>query len=244
MSLMRRQGPHNVVAAMCWVITGPVGGSCVTAPERRGPSEAGVFHTLGPGETVEDLARKSGLSVEEIVEVNGLTSAKDVTTGQVLFLPAGGRVEAGVEPRASPQSQARRDVPAQTVAPASASAVLAWPVDGVVLRSFSTGRIPYDGLLLAAPEGFRVHAAADGEVLFAGDQGTAFGLVVVVRHADDLVTVYGHLGESQVRAGDRLRVGQVIGAVGMSGGQDSPRLHFQVRRGRTAVDPRLFLPLN
>ncbi|HEY4222053.1 MAG TPA: LysM peptidoglycan-binding domain-containing protein, partial [Myxococcota bacterium] len=139
----------------------------------------GRFHTMQPGETVWDVARASGLSVEELVEVNGLPSADDVAAGQVLFVPAGA-IDGDVA-RAD-DGRERNDAPAG--APREAAATLAWPVDGgVVLRDFSIGKLAYDGLLLAAPEGTVVKAAAEGSVVFAGDQGTAYGIIVVLQHA-------------------------------------------------------------
>ena len=212
------------------------------------PAPAGTFHTVKAGETVWDLARRFGLSVEEIVEVNGLLSADDVAAGQVLFLPAGGRLDDLDDP---PER-----VDDESPAPPGATP-LAWPVDGVVLRDFAAaipgkkGRLPFDGLLIAAPAGSPVRAAADGQVLFVGDQGTDYGLLIIVRHgaphqgpgADDvLATVYGHLVDPVVSAGDTVRAGQRIASVGTSGGAESPRLHFQARRGRTTVDPLPLLP--
>lgn len=191
---------------------------------------------MQPGETIWDLSRQSGLSVEEIVEVNGLRSADEVAAGQVIFLPVGGG------PVVDAPAPAEREEPVVLEAP-NGPTPLSWPADGVVLRAFSTGKkLPYDGLLIAAPAGTAVTAAADGEVLFAGDQGTDYGYIVVVRHGGDLVTVYGHLAGAVVKAGERVRAGQRLAVVGTSGRQESPRLHFQVRRGRTVVDPLPLLP--
>lgn len=219
--------------------------ACATwAPRAQQPPQPGTFHTVRPGDTVHGLARATGLTVEEIVEVNGLSSPRAIQVGQVLFLPAVVGRARGPEPRTQDGAAPVVPAPPATLAAdaADATGVLAWPVDGVVLRAFSSGRSPYDGLLIAAPEGRPVLAAAAGEVLFAGDQGTAFGLVVVLRHDDDLVTISGHLSKATVQAGERVRPGQTIGYVGVTGGQESPRLHFQVRRGRTAVDPLPLLP--
>jgi murein DD-endopeptidase MepM/ murein hydrolase activator NlpD len=120
---------------------------------------------------------------------------------------------------------------------------LSWPVDGVVLRDFNKkGSPPYEGLLIAAPLGTVVTAAADGDVLFAGDQGTAYGVMVILAHGADLVTVYAHLSRVDVEKGAHVARGEALGAVGQTGRQDAPRLHFQVRRGRTPVDPLPLLP--
>lgn len=215
--------------------------SCATtspAPTENEAPPAGTFHTVRAGETVWDLSRRYGLSVEEIVEVNGLPSADEVAAGQVLFLPAGGRLDDEPE-------REDRAAPAVDVVAPSGSTPLAWPVAGVVLRAFTNARGTrpgYDGVLIAAPADTAVRAAADGEVMFAGDQGTDYGVLVVLKHADDLVTVYGHLDAPLVKQGDVVKAGQRIASVGTSGGAESPRLHFQARRGRTPVDPLPLLP--
>jgi len=200
------------------------------------PASAGSFHTLAPGETLWDLSRQSGLSVEEIVEVNGLPSAEEVSPGQVIFLPA------GALPVVDAPAPSERTEPSPR---ADIVAVLAWPLDGVIVRNFSSGAgksSAYDGVLMIAPEGTRVVAAAKGEVLFAGDQGTDYGVIVVVRHEGELTSVYGHLKDVVVKKGDRVRAGQPLASVGMSGGAETPRLHFQVRRGRSLIDPVPLLP--
>jgi murein DD-endopeptidase MepM/ murein hydrolase activator NlpD len=211
--------------------------ACATTPPTPvEPAPAGTFHTVRVGETVWDIARRHGVSVEEIVDVNGLSSPDELAAGQVLFVPAGGRV---ADDDLDPPPPARS---------AHGKPPLVWPVDGVVLRDFSPARsmkgarTPFDGLLLAAPAGTPVRAAADGEVLFVGDQGTDYGLLIVIRHGDGLVTVAGHLADPVVKAGDTVVAGQQIAKVGTSGGVESPRLHFQVRRGRTTVDPLPLLP--
>jgi lipoprotein NlpD len=240
-----RTGPQlrvGVTACALWL--GCASGCATTSPPPDvEPPAAGTFHTVRPGETVWDLARRHGLSVEEIVEVNGLPSADEVAAGQVLFLPAGGRVDDDDRERA-PDDAAARTVDVD-VLPPTGSTPLAWPVDGVVLRAFSAAkgtRPGHDGLLVAAPADTPVRAAADGEVVFAGDQGTDYGVLVVLRHADDVVTVYGHLDALLVKQGDVVKAGQRIASVGTSGGAESPRLHFQARRGRTPVDPMPLLP--
>jgi LysM repeat protein len=231
--------------ALAWALAWLLGSACATtssvAPADNEPAPAGTFHTVRAGETVWDIARRSGLSVEEIVEVNGLPSADEVAAGQVLFLPAGGRIDDTPERE---RDDGARDEAPDVLAP-SGNTPLAWPVDGVVLRAFSAAkgaRPGYDGMLIAAPADTAVRAAADGAVMFAGDQGTDYGVLVVIQHADDLVTVYGHLDAPLVKQGDVVKAGQRIASVGTSGGAESPRLHFQARRGRTPVDPLPLLP--
>lgn len=230
-----------------------VGGGCRTPPKPapEAPLPPGRVVVVQPGQTLNEVARASGVSVEEIVEVNGLRSADEVSAGQTLFLPEPAAPPLQVRPMpAPPPTTVPTTVPTTPTPPTrpvlESATVLAWPVDGVVLRDFlppGDKKGPYDGLLLAAPADTPVRCARAGVVAFAGTQGTRLGTLVVVDHGDDLVTVYGHLGALRVKAGERLKAGDTVGVVGTSGLIGvSPRLYFEARKARVPVDPLSLLP--
>ncbi len=110
----------------------------------------------------------------------------------------------------------------------------------------------HPGLDLAAPRGERVVAPADGVVAFAGRYPLRgdpawwrLGNLVLIRHGDRYATIFGHLEEVVVRAGQKVRRGERLGTVGASGWAPSPQLHYEVRRklgnGLWApVDPRIY----
>lgn len=208
------------------------------APEPLAPGEQppGAWYEVRRGDTLWSLSRRHGLTPDEVAEVNGIKTSDTLVPGQLLFLPG---AQEPIYDDASDAQRAARETP-----PALAgSATLAWPIDeGVLLRDYSgEGPVPYEGLMLAAPAGTPVLAAADGDVLHVGREGT-YGTMVLVRHAGDLVTIYAHVDDVKVAAGDRVRRGQAIASVGTSGRTESPQLHFQVRSGRTPVDPLTVLP--
>jgi hypothetical protein len=128
----------------------------------------------------------------------------------------------------------------------------AWPVTGEVVTSYSYGvdryaRGQHRGIDVGAAPGTPVVAARAGTVRFAGSVGTS-GLVVALRTADGRFdTSYLHLSAPTVAAGDRVAVGQRIGAVGVTGRPSSsqPHLHFSVRDAGTEHgyrNPLTFLP--
>jgi murein DD-endopeptidase MepM/ murein hydrolase activator NlpD len=100
----------------------------------------------------------------------------------------------------------------------------------------------HDGIDMKAPIGTPVLAAADGEVLYAGDRVRGYGNMVVVQHTGDLLTVYAHNSLLLVHAGDRVTAGQEISRVGDTGHATGPHLHFEVRRKEEPQDPLQFLP--
>lgn len=114
-----------------------------------------------------------------------------------------------------------------------------WPVQGKVISPYGPkGRgLHNDGINIAAPRGTPVRAAADGVVVYAGDELKGYGIMVLVRHGGNILTAYAHNEAVLVQRGARVRQGQVIARVGSTGNVTRPQLHFEIRRGRAAIDP-------
>lgn len=218
---------------------------CRTPPQAlpEPPQPPGHTVEVQPGETLWEIARDNGLSVEELVEVNGLENANELAAGQVIFVPAGGLPQT-TKTAAATTPPLRPVIPAKPATPTAGA--LIWPADGVVLRDFQAAtakREGYEGLLIASPAGTPVRCAKDGVVAFAGSQGTSLGTFVIVEHDGGLVTIYGHLGTASVHAGARVAQGATLGVVGTTGLLgSSPRVQFQVRRQQTPLDPLTMLP--
>lgn len=94
-----------------------------------------------------------------------------------------------------------------------------------------------DGINIAAPAGTPVVAADGGVVKYAGNQLRGFGNLVLIQHADGMVTAYAQLDQIQVEANAKVARGQRIGTVGATGNVTSPQLHFEVRQGSKVLDP-------
>ena len=131
--------------------------------------------------------------------------------------------------------------------------------DFVLTSPFGMRRNPFTkaadfhaGLDLAAAQGTPVHAPAEAVVVFAGRYDLRrnvswwrYGNLVVLRHDDRFVTLFGHLHTVAVKAGQRVDQGQVIATVGNTGWSTSPHLHYEVRRFDGSdfrpVDPRVYM---
>lgn len=98
----------------------------------------------------------------------------------------------------------------------------------------------HGGIDLAARYGTEVPAAADGTVVSAGEQG-GYGLTVVVKHRDGFQTRYAHLSAIDVREGDPVSKGALLGRVGSTGRSTGPHLHFEVLQGGERIDPGQFV---
>lgn len=227
-------------------------------------------YTVQEGDTLTAIARKTGVSAGALKSANGMTDGL-IRVGQKLTIPAPAAVQtasakpAAVDPATTvspaPVKKATEQVSGYTppkkaekvIEDAEQQAAIApdstgigrmrWPVRGRVISGYGTnsGGKANDGIDISVPEGTSVKAAENGVVIYAGDGLKEFGNTVLVRHEDGLVTVYGHASELKVARGEKVKRGQEIARSGMSGSADTPKLHFEVRKNSSPVDPSKFL---
>ena len=115
--------------------------------------------------------------------------------------------------------------------------------DGLFASSRS-GRRMHKGIDLLADVGTPILAAKNGQVVSA-TQNRGMGKYVIIRHRDNIITIYGHLSEIDVRKNDSVRQGQIIGKVGKTGNARScdilPHLHFEIRKNGIPEDPLKYI---
>lgn len=219
---------------------------CQSVGERPRDSDlAGVYYRVKPNDTLSEIAKKHRVSVDEIKDVNGIDNDRALTVGQALFLPDSdpiGKKIAKLRPhKVAQKSPAKK--PSKPTAPEKAARIFDFPVKGgTIIQNFSKAKDnPYDGIAIKATVGTKVLSALDGQVLFVGDDGTRFGLLVIVEHKEPYITVYTQLDTALVTAGQKLKTGQALGTVGKSGGAKMAHLHFQIRVNKRPQDPKHYL---
>jgi murein DD-endopeptidase MepM/ murein hydrolase activator NlpD len=126
---------------------------------------------------------------------------------------------------------------------AARSKGLAWPVHGQVIRKFGSegNGVAHAGINIAVPPNTPVLATDSGTVLYSGSGLKTYGNLVILRHADGMVSAYANNNQLLVAKGESVKKGQVIALSGASGNVDKPQLHFELRRNAGAVDPMTLL---
>lgn len=223
----------------------------------------GRFHAVKAGETGIAIARAYGLVWRDLIALNQLREPFVLAVGQRLRLPGvlgvsgvpartleqrarafdlsidgvmtGGQPAAGRVTRGAAANAPPAALPTITGdAPA-----FRWPLPGRIISGFGAkpgGRFN-DGVNLKASNGEAVRAAGDGVVAYAGDAIAGFGNLLLVKHAGGWVSAYAHNEALLVARGSRVKAGEAIARAGQSGAVAEPQLHFELRRGRTPVDP-------
>ncbi|WP_430463955.1 peptidoglycan DD-metalloendopeptidase family protein [Tabrizicola sp.] len=215
-------------------------------------------HQVARGETAFSIARSYNVSAKALADWNGLGADLSVREGQYLMIPTPTGAPPAREtvaevapgtgtPTPTPPS-AKAPLPDEKVAPAAevakakppaedlgsqrtTAAKFAMPVQGKIIRGYAKGR--NDGIDIAAAPGTPVKAAADGSVA-AVTKDTTGTPIVVLRHADGLLTVYAGVDGLKVAKGDSVKKGQTIAAVRQA---DPSFVHFEVRKGVDSLDP-------
>jgi murein DD-endopeptidase MepM/ murein hydrolase activator NlpD len=150
-------------------------------------------------------------------------------------------VSAAPSPREVPESPDSERAAAPSGA---ATGAFLWPVRGHVLAAYGSKSdgSHNDGINIAAPRGTPVQAVDAGIVAYTGNELRGYGNLVLVKHASGWISAYAHCDAILVKRGEKVGRSQVIARVGSTGNVSEPQLHFELRRGQHAVDPREFLP--
>jgi murein DD-endopeptidase MepM/ murein hydrolase activator NlpD len=203
------------------------------------PDLVGTTHVVQKGETVYRIAKAYDVDPRELMDANGISDPRTLSPGQELFVPGAPR---SVEVGALPAGSGTTREPEPPLPRKNPGAKMAWPLQGVLYRGYGVKQGQrHDGIDISAPEGTPVKAAAAGEVIYTGTQ-SGYGVIVILRHADSLITLYAHNSAVLVKDGDRVVAGTPIARVGQSGRTTGPHLHFEVREGTKPRDPIPFLP--
>lgn len=222
-----------------------------------------IRHRVVRGETAFSIARQYSVPVESLAEWNGLGPEFTVREGQFLLIPPpeagapltitlppavsepGAGTDTPTPPSAADPLPVDEDLSPTPEPPVEApdigadttvsDAPMVVPVQGSIIRGYAPGR--NEGIDIGAPAGDPVVAAADGTVA-AITEDTNGVAILVIRHEDNVLTVYTFIDDLRVSPNQAVTQGQRVASVR----EGSPSfVHFEVRRGVDSVDPALFL---
>ncbi len=192
------------------------------------PNKNGLRYKVRRGDSLSAISSRYNVSVNSLLDANNLKSTV-LSVGQELFIP-------GVR-----MDPFQLDLILGTA--------FQWPVKGATLTSpfgfrpdpFTGVRDFHNGIDLALYYGAPIHAAGNGTVKDVG-YNSIYGNYVVIAHAANFQTLYGHMSKQLVRVGQRVTVGQTIGLMGSTGYSTGTHLHFTIYHNYKPVNPLKYLP--
>jgi len=225
----------------------------------------GSTYVVKPGDTLFKIARSYNLDVDSLARWNNVADPGQIRVGQVLQLSSSGGSHARPPASASTQSEpiktsgtpqpqpldgsassvaepakpaAAPDKPAPQRAADAGLINWTWPASGTIIQSFNANS---KGIDIGGTAGDPVHAAADGKVMYSGNSVRGLGNLIIINHDNGFLTAYAHNRSLLVKTGQNVKRGAKIAEIGQTDAP-SPRLHFEIRRQGTPVDPLQYLP--
>ena len=120
---------------------------------------------------------------------------------------------------------------------------LIWPINGKLLKKYGESKkktgLKWRGVLIESVQGSHVSAVSQGKIVFA-DWFRNFGLLIIIDHENDYLSLYGHNQRLLKSIGDFVQTGEKIATVGDSGGQKNSALYFEIRKGKKTLNPSLW----
>ncbi|OGG04241.1 hypothetical protein A2Z33_03765 [Candidatus Gottesmanbacteria bacterium RBG_16_52_11] len=199
--------------------------------ELKIPPVTGIIHKVREGETVYSIAKKYKTDAQKIVNFpfNDFTDLDTfaLSAGQTLVVPDGTIADVP-----SPVAQARPPVTT------GGTGQFQWPTNGSVSQYPIWYHMAVDIANNSAPP---VVAADSGTVVVVQYLRYGYGFHVIIDHGNGFQTLYGHMSEIYVDPGDGVKRGQMIGKMGSTGRSTGTHLHFEVRKGGSAINPLGYL---
>jgi len=223
----------------------------------------GLLITAGEGDTLDRIALRYGVKLDELAQINGINNPLSLKPGDKLLIPgvAAREAMARLEDRRKEErrlaEERRRRLAAARAARlrqvayrgGTSAKGFQWPLSHFKItavyhdaRYWRRFHRVHTGIDLAAPQGTPIYAAKGGVVEIAGWSRAGYGYYVKINHGGGVETLYGHMSRIAVRTGQRVKQGSLIGYVGRTGFATGPHLHFEVRIGGRTRNPWSYLP--
>jgi len=227
----------------------------------------GIYHTVQPGQTLYRIAMTYEIDEARLASINLIDDPKQIRANQKIYIPGvtqlrkvpitASTATVRTTPRVSYSTPAISKKPTTVRKPAAKRATVSsskttakpakgtfiWPLKGTVLNKFGKqGQNVYKGIEIGVSKGTTVVAAASGKVIYSGSAIPGYGNLVILEHSDSYFSVYGFNHKTLVKIKDHVGQGEKIALSGLPPNGKSARLHFEIRKGKSAVNPILYLP--
>ncbi|SVA24299.1 uncharacterized protein METZ01_LOCUS77153 [marine metagenome] len=195
------------------------------------PNQRGILHKVVKDESLEEIAIRYQVSLEKIIESNGMLDPDTIYAGTELFIPDA-KINESFRKRLIPPPYKPK-----FVKPTSGRLTSGF---GYRIHPILKKRRMHKGIDIVARYGSNVKAATGGIITYSGQMGS-YGNLVVIDHQNGFETRYAHNSRLKVKKGEKVRQGQTIALVGNTGRSNGTHLHFEIWKNGEAIDPAHYL---
>ena len=208
-------------------------------------------HIVKKGDTLYSISRKYRTDVFTVSRFNNLKNVNQIYTNQKLIIPD--HFERKKKVVRKLKKKETKKVKKKIIAKKKEykkknnkqilNETFIWPVKGKILSKYGSNDPGFfnDGINIESVSGKDVKASSSGEIVYSGNEIPGYGNLVLIKHSKNWITAYAHLNKIYKKKGTLVKKGESIGAVGNSGNVKIPQLHFEIRKGKEAVDPLKYL---
>jgi murein DD-endopeptidase MepM/ murein hydrolase activator NlpD len=258
-SLYRMTFPHNFTKITLFIFLALILSGCqvIKKLDIWQSNKSGVYHTVQKGQTLYFIARAYDIEVDRLKRVNGIYDPNKLQIDTRLWIPGASQVlnigaslnkqnltknESKKNKKLKKKKISKKKQPSK-IDIKSIKGFFTWPLKGQLTSRFGNrnGR-HHDGIDIGARRGTSIVAAAGGQVMFSGWGPTGYGLMLIIKHKNNLTTIYAHNSHIHVHKNQIVKQGQRIASVGSTGRSTGPHLHFEVRNDSRPINPLKYLP--
>ncbi len=214
------------------------------SPQKR-IERKGVYHVVERHQTLYRICKTYGVDIKQVASLNGISDHSKIEVGQRIFIPGAKKilkVEIVIDDVVAEPGEGDKEREKERPRTAYRKLDFIWPVEGKFGDVFEESESKrHQGIDIRSALGTPIKASSAGVVVYSGNTIRGYGNLIILRHSEELVTVYAHNQVNLVEEGTWVGKGYVIGRVGQTGNATGPHLHFEIRRNNKAVDPLLYL---
>lgn len=210
-------------------------------------------HTVKEGETLFAIARMYNINPTLLASENNLDLLYHVKTGEKIKIPQNviNKTEDKKDEKNTPKKDLDDDK--QVISHKTRDKIdknkidcdlkFSWPVNSKkILYGYGDilhNGVKSDGVIIASGENKNIVASYTGEVAYVGNDIPEYGNLMIVKHADNWMTIYGYMNSFSKKVGDKVKKGDSLGTVGQTGKANIPSLYFSIRKIKIPYNPEL-----
>ena len=201
-------------------------------------------YTVKKGDTLYSISRKFKTDLFSLSVLNKLNNVNQIKVNQKILIP-----DYILKPKKirqkekSLQKTENKKIIKKKLLTNKVDTDFIWPVKGKILNNFGSETPGFfnDGINISSNLGTSVKASLDGEIVYSGNEIPGYGNLILIKHSKNWITAYAHLEKILKKKGNYVKKGETIGLVGKTGNVSEVQLHFEIRKGKEAVNPLKYL---